>query len=261
MRLVDVVRDAHLVTEHEGDLDNAGETSSHKGVAKGGVGHGASHQCLRVGRHGPASKKDDEAGNEVPLGSTFPVSAEPDASQAGAPPYYPHGGVLPVVLHPGGTPSVLSEGVDAAPGSDDDAVEELRGAARPLDPSLADQQSDGQQDAIGDEGAAHDEVGRTLAQVVALTEALGGDSSKYHLRPANDGEGLAVDAVDSANDGSYALVDAPLEVQPEVDAEKELDYQLKVEPVGELGVDVVGHESPAAVHVAEGEADEGDDGG
>lgn len=259
MRLVAVLRYAHLVMEHKRDLDDAGEPGTHQSVAESLVGHGTDHQLLGVGRHGPAGNSNDEARNEVPLGVAVPVAAEPDTSQAGAPPDYSHGGVLPVVLHPGGAPPVLGEGVDAAPCGDDDAVEELLRAAHPPHPELTDQHGDGHEDAVGNEGTAHDEVGRALAQVVALTEAQGGYASKQHLCPADDREGLAVDTMDGADDRPYALVDAPFQVQPEVDAEDELDKQLEVEIFGKLGVDVVVAELPTAVLVAKYEADEGED--
>lgn len=104
-------------------------------------------------------------------------------------------------------------------------------------------------------------MGQTLAQVVTLAEAQGGDAAKQHLGPGDDGEGLAVYAVYDADDGPHALVDSPVEVQAEVDADNDLGEHLEVDPVAEVGMDVGGEELAAAVHVAQGVSEEGEDGG
>ena len=129
-------------------------------------------------RHRPAGNQQDKARDEVALRRAVPVPAQPDTRQTSRPPDHAHGGVLPIVAHPGRAPPVLGEGVDAAPGGDDGAVKELLAAAGAAEPDLADEQDDGQEDAVGDEGAAHDEVGQALAEVVALAEAERGDAAE-----------------------------------------------------------------------------------
>lgn len=258
---ISILGNAHLVTEHKANLDDTGHTCSHEGVSKSLVGHGTDHQFLRVGGHGPAGNEDDKARNKVALRRAVPPTAEPNAGQAGAPPNNAHGGVLPVVLDPGGAPSVLGEGVDAAPGGNDDAVEELLGATGATQPQLADQQGQGHEDTVGDESAAHDEVGQALAEVVALAETLGGDATEQQLDPGDDGENLAADAVYAANPGANTGVETPLKMQLEVNADGDLADHVEKNPIAKVGVDVVGAELAAFVHVAEGVAEEGDDGG
>lgn len=90
---------------------------------------------------------------------------------------------------------MLGEGVDTAPGGNDNAVEEFLGAAGTAQPQLADQQGEGHEDTVGDKSASHYEMGQALAQVVSLTEALRGNAAKEQLDPDNDGEGLPADAV------------------------------------------------------------------
>lgn len=107
---------------------------------------------------------------------------------------------------------MLGEGVDAAPSSNDDAVEEFLGAAGAAQPQLTDQKGQGHENAVCDEGATHDEVCETLAQMVALTETLGSDATKQQLDPDNHGESLATDTVYEANPRADASVDAFLEM-------------------------------------------------
>src|SRR5262249_40179560 len=154
---------------------------------------------LRMGRHGPTGHHDDEARDEVALGGPVPVLAQPYASQPCTPPDDAHSRVLPVVLDPGRTPAVLSEGVNASPGGDDAAVEELLRPACPAQPQLAHEEHESQQNAVGDEGAAHDEMSQTLADVVALAEAQRRDAAKEHLRPGQHRKRLAADAVQDAD--------------------------------------------------------------
>lgn len=166
VNVIAIFCDANLVVQHKGHLNDARYTDGHESVAESLVGHGTDHQLLRVGRHGPAREENDEAWDKVTLGRSIAGTAQPNTSQAGAPPDYTHGGVLPVVLDPGGTPAMLGEGIDAAPGGDDDRVEKLLRAASPFDPELTNKHEDGQQNAIGDEGTTHDEVSQTLAEML-----------------------------------------------------------------------------------------------
>lgn len=159
------------------------------------MGHGANHQLLRVRRHTPASNEDNKAWDEVALRPAVSVPAEPHTNQTSTPPDDTHGRVLPVVSDPGRAPAMLREGVDTTPSRDDGTVEEFLTAARTAEPDLANEQKNGEQHAIGDEGTAHDKVRQALAKMVALAEAQSRDATKDHLYPCIDGERLAVDAV------------------------------------------------------------------
>ena len=211
-----------FVLEDKGDFNDTSHTNSHQRLAKHGVRHGADHELLRMRRHGPAGDEDDKGGNKVALGVSVAVAAEPDTGQASAPPDDSHGGVLPVVLDPGGAPAVLGEGVDAAPDGNNGAVEELLRATGAADPNLSCEKNNGEENTVGDEGAAHDEVGSALAQVIALAEAERRDATKYHLDPGEQRHGLANDGVEWANQKTDAAVDAALPVALEVQTEHNL---------------------------------------
>ena len=256
--LAAVLRETRLVLQDKRHLDDARQAGRHEGVAEHLVGHGADHQLLRMGGHRPAGDEDDKTGDKVALRRAVPVLTEPHADQAGAPPDDAHGGVLPVVPNPGSTPAVLSEGVDATPGGDDGAVEELLAAAGSAEPQLADQQENGQEHAVGDESAAHNEMRQALPQMVPLAEAQCGDAAKDHLHPCVYREGLAVDAVQDSEDGSDATVDALLEVQLQVDTQYDLRDHEKEEGSGGLCVDVLRVELPALMEVAESVTEEGE---
>ncbi len=258
--LITSLADADLVAYDESDFNDASDTSGHESVAKHGVRRGADHQLLGVGRHTPAGHHDDETRDEIALGRAVSVLAEPDTRQAGAPPDDTHGGVLPVVLDPRSAPSVLRKGVDTSPGSDDNAVEELLAPAGSLQPHLADDQQDREEDAVRDEGAAHDEMGRALADVFALAEAERRDATEQHLRPREHGEDLSVNAVEEADGRTDLAVEALLQVQPEIDAQHDLGKHDEEERGPELGVDVGVDEFAAAVHVAEDISEDGDGG-
>ena len=125
--------------------------------------HGAELELLRVGTHGPACHENDNARDEIAFRAAVAFAAEPDAEEASTPPDDAHARVLQIVFHPGTAPAVLGEGVDAAPSGDDEGVEELLTTAGAPKPELADEQEDGKDDAVADEGAAHDEMRKALA--------------------------------------------------------------------------------------------------
>ena len=127
--ILSIAGDGVCISQDEADFDDASDTSSHQGVAKDTVHHGAQVQLLRVATHGPASDSDDDSGNQVALGTATAVAAQPHAQKTSAPPDDTHTGMLQVIAYPGPSPSVLSEGVDAAPRSNDHAVVELLRAA------------------------------------------------------------------------------------------------------------------------------------
>jgi hypothetical protein len=258
-RLAVRLAQVRLVAQQEADLDAPRQPGGHERVPERLVRHGRDHECLRVRAHGPPGQQDGQRGNQVPAGPPAPVAAEPHAEQARAPPHDAHGRVLQVVVHPGAAPAVLGEGVDAAPGGDDDAVEELLAAARAREPALAREHGDDQNQAVADEGGAHDEVREALAQVVAAAEALRSDAAEQHLRPGRDGEQLADGAVQAQGEPADAAVDAALPVELEVDAEEDLGCEQRVEDWGEGAVGV-GRELAALVRVAEEVAEDGEAG-
>lgn len=207
-----------LVFENKGNLNDSSDTGRHQGLAKHAVRHGADGKLLRVGRHCPASHKDNKPGDEVSLGVAVTVPAEPHTSQSGAPPNYSHGSVLPVVSDPSTAPAMLSEGVDATPSSNDSAVKELLRSSAPLQPNLTNKQNDSQHDSVANESAAHDEMCQALSEVVALAEAQGRDATEYDLRPRNDWHGLADDGVAGSDQLSDSAVKALLPVTLEIKA-------------------------------------------
>lgn len=155
---------------------------------------------------------------------------------------------------------MLGKGVDAAPGGDDNAVVELLRAVGVPKPHLADKQEERKNDAVGDKGGTHDEVGGALSEVVTLTEAQAGDATKDDLDPRDDRHGFANDAVDGANDASDAGVDTLLEMELEVGPDADLGCQEEHEDVGKLCMDVVMKELAAAVGMAKKVRDDGNRG-
>jgi hypothetical protein len=126
------------ILEHEGNLDDARGACCHQSVSKDRVNHGRDGEMLRVCRHCPAGHEDDHGWDQVPLRPSVSCAAEPDSHQSRSPPDDAHGCVLQVVASPRLTPSVFGEGVDAAPHSDDERVEEFLASSRPFEPELSD---------------------------------------------------------------------------------------------------------------------------
>ena len=211
-----VFRKRLLVFEDEGDLDNSSDAHSHQGIPKHGVSRCADHEFLWVSRHAPSSDEDHEARDEVSLWVAVTVATEPNASKAGAPPDDAHGRVLPVILDPSSAPTMLSEGIDTAPSRDHGAVVKLLRAVGPAEPNLADQQDDGEDDAVSYESASHDEVGGALSDVVTLTEPKRCDAAKEELGPGEHRHKLADDRVAWSDQLSNLAVDALLPVALEV---------------------------------------------
>ena len=250
-----ILRGGLLVLQHKGNFNDARQAGRHQCLAKGAMRHGADHELLRVSRHGPTSHEDDKAGDEVALRVSIAVPAKPHASQTGAPPDDAHGGVLPVVLDPGRAPVVLSKGVDAAPGGNDGTVEELLGTPAALHPHLTDDKDDGQENTIGDESAAHDEVRGTLADVLALAEAESGDAAKDHLRPRQHGHRLSDYGVARPDEFPDPAIHALFPVTLEVETQDDLADQEDLQDVGKARVNVATDELAAAMRMAEEEAE------
>lgn len=154
-------------------------------------------------------------------------------------------------MHPRSAPPVLSEGVDAAPSRNHERIEELLAAAGPLQPHLSHEQQDDKDDSIGDEGAAHDEMGKTLAGVISPAESKCGDASKEELHPGYNRQCLSHHSVSNDNHPANLAVYALLEMELQVDAHDDLCDQHEHDDRDELGVDVVFGELPALVFMAQ----------
>jgi hypothetical protein len=162
--------------------------------------------------------------------------------------------MLPVVLNPRGAPAVLGEGVDASPSGNDCAVDEFLGPTAASNPHLTHEKDDGQENAVCDKGTAHDEVGSTLANVVALAESKRGNATEQHLRPRQNRHGLSDDRVERPDQFPNLAVEPLLPVQLEVQAEDNLGGERDLQNVREDGVYVTAHKLASAVGVAEEEA-------
>ena len=222
IRLPSILRNTHLIPEHKGNLDNPRQPRRHQGISKRRVHRGTCVQLLRMRRHTPASNKEHKPRNKVALRVAVPIAAKPDARKTGAPPNDTHSGMLPVVLNPISSPSMLCERVDAAPSSNDAAIIKLLRPPSASDPKLPHNKEDGQQDTVGDECAAHDKVRKTLTQMIALAEPQCRDAAEDHLHPRNDGESLPENAVGGSHKAADTAVDALFKVQLKVDADGDL---------------------------------------
>lgn len=247
------------ISEHEGDLDDAGGAGGHQGIAEDGVDHGAQREVLGMRTHGPAGQEDDDTRNQVAFRSSAPRPAQPDAHQAGAPPNDAHAGVLDVVPAPRLAPSVLRKRIDHPPRRDQERIVELLTPAGPPQPDLAHQQDHRHHNPISDKRRAHDKVRQTLAQVIRAAVAHGRDATKEHLHPRHHRHHLAHRAVHSHHVFSNPEIPAPAQMQFEIDADDDLDDQHQHERRRERGVDVR-RELPAPVPVAEEPGHDGDDG-
>jgi hypothetical protein len=213
---------------------------------------------LRMRRHSPASHENDDTWDEVPFRLSVPLPAEPHAHQPRSPPYDAHRCVLEVVVRPWSSPAMLGEGIDATPRGNDERVEELLAPSSPPQPHLPDQEQNQENDAVCNEGAAHDEMRQALSGVVSSAEAERGDASEEELHPCHHRQCLAHYAVCLHYDLPYLSVDALLKVQLQVDAHGDLGDQHEHDVWDELGVDVLG-ELPALVLVAKEVADDCED--
>jgi len=207
---------------------------------------------LRVRRHGPSSHEHNNARNQVPLRSSVSCATQPDTNQPGSPPDYAHGRVLQVVAAPFVAPSMLRKSVDTAPRCDYERVEELLASSRALEPGLSNQKKDDQDDAVCDEGAAHDEVGKALSGVVAFrpAEPKCCNATKDELDPGHDRQGLSADSVCLDHDLAYLSLYAFLKVEFQIDAHGDLGDEHEHDVRNELSVYVRG-ELAAFVLVAE----------
>jgi hypothetical protein len=238
------------IFQDERDLDNTSRSCRHQRIPKNGVDHGRDREMLRMRGHGPAGHEDHNTRNEVPLRPSVSCAAQPNADQTSCPPYDTHGGVLQVVVAPFLSPAVLGEGVDAAPSSDHERVEEFLAPSGTPQPNLSNQEQDDKHDSVGDKGAAHDEMSQTLSGVVGPAESKRCDAAKDKLHPGNNRHCLANKSVCPDYDPPYLCVDALLEVELQIDAHGDLRNQHEHDVGHELSVEVVG-KLPALVLMAE----------
>lgn len=161
-------------------------------------------------------------------------------------------------MNPSGTPAVLSESIDTAPSSDNQRIEELLTATRLAQPELANEKENSQANTIPDECTTHNEMSQTLAEVIATTEAQRGNTTKEHLRPADNGHDLANDTVCQHEDPTDTTLSCFLEVQLKISAQYDLHDQHEHQPVCERGVEVF-VELAALVCVAEEVSQNSDD--
>lgn len=259
MRVRAVGTQGGLVPQDERDLDDSGRASRHQRVAEDGVDHGADHQVLRVRGHGITGQEDDDSGHQVTLRAPVPVAAQPDTQETRAPPDNAHGGVLQVIVDPRASPSVFGKGVDAPPGRDDQGVEEFLTPTRATQPVLADEEENGEEDSVRDEGTAHDEVGQALSHVVILAETQRRDPPKHHLDPSDQRHRLPEYPVCNDKHAADASVDAFRDVQFEVEAEDDLHDHHEHQDVRERVMGVLA-ELAAFMGVTEEIGDDGDTG-
>lgn len=165
-----VLRETHAISEHKGDFDDPCDPDSHQGITEDRMRLSADWVVLGVGTHGPPCHQQHKTRDEIALRTAVTVLAEPDTRQAGTPPDDAHRGVLPVVLNPVGAPSMLGEGVDAAPCGNDDAIKKFLRPAGAPEPQLPNEQHQGQNDPVRDERTTHDEMRQAPSDVVALAE-------------------------------------------------------------------------------------------
>lgn len=123
---------------------------------------------------------------------------------------------------------------------------------------MSNEQNKRQNDAVGDESAAHDEMRRALAQVIALAETQRGDAAKDHLDPGKQRHGLANDGVAGADELADSTVEPALPVPLEIETKDNLANQEELENIGKDFVNVSADELASAVRVAEEEAEEGE---
>lgn len=218
----------------------------------------AEHKRLRVATHGIAGQHDDESGNQIALWPPIPLSAQPHAQKTSAPPDNAHGRVLQVIFNPCSSPAMLRESVYTTPNRNDQRVEKFLAPAGPAQPILTDDENDGKQDAVGDEGTSHDKVGEALSEVVPAAEAHSSDTAKQHLGPANHGHHFADQPVRENEKPTNLPMDSFGQMQLEIRAQHDLHHKHEHEGVCKRGMDVLGKPT-ALVGVAKEERKHGDD--
>ena len=245
------------VPQHEAYLHDPRRSSCHQRVPKHCMHHRAQWQILWMRTHRPASHDNHDGREQIPSGSSIPLSRKPYPHQSRTPPHDPHARMLQIVLDPRSTPPVLGERVYASPRGDEQAVKELLAPPCPPQPRLPNQQQNRQDNPIPNERTPHDKVRQALSQMIPSTEPKRRDAAKQHLHPAQHGHELTHDAMHVHHEVSNPRVDTLFEVQFQVNAHDDLRGEHHHEGDGEGAVDVGGELAPF-VRVAEEVAEDGE---
>lgn len=190
--------------------------------------------------HSISSKKDNQAGNDIPLRLPILSTGQPDTNHSAGPPNDTHGGMLNIIMGPFLSPAVLGKGIDATPGRNNRAVPKLLALIRPPQEALADKQHETHDHAVSYKGAPHDEVGQTLAEMVSVTESERRNTAKAHLHPRGNRHGFSDEAVRKNKIFPDTPVETTFQVKLEIDSEYDLNAEEKHHKGGELGVDIWG---------------------
>lgn len=214
-RLVPVALLVHTapIPQHKRYLDDPRRPRRHQRIPKHRMHVRAQHQALRMRAHGPPGNQNHHGRDQIPLGPPVPLPTQPDTQQARTPPHDAHAGMLQIILDPRPAPAMFREGVDAAPRGDEQAVEEFLRSPRAFEPRLADEQEDGERDAVADEGGPHDEMREALTRVVGAAESQGRDPAEEHLHPADHGHDFPKHAVRHHGVSPHAGVDSGFPMQ------------------------------------------------
>jgi hypothetical protein len=128
--------------------------------------------------HRPSGQDNGQSWNHIPLGLSVSLAAQPNTKETSTPPNDTHASMLKIILDPRLSPAMFGKGVDASPSRNDDGVEEFHGTANSAKPELSGKKDNRVDDTVRDEGRSHDEVRRTLSQVVVMAKTEGGNTSK-----------------------------------------------------------------------------------
>ena len=128
---------------------------------------------------------------------------------------------------------MLGKRIDASKGRNNQRVEEFLTSTGPPQPELSDQQQDREDDSVTDESASHDEMGQTLASVIAPAESERGDSTEQHLYPTSHRHHFPHDTVSFQYNWPNASMDSLFQVKLEVDSERNLKHQHQHQGAGE----------------------------
>ena len=141
--------------------------------------------------------------------------------------------MLNIIRDPIPTPPMLRKGIDTSPCRNHRRVEELLRSSCSSQPFLPDQQHENHDNAVPDEGTAHDEVCETLPEMVVTAESERGNAAKEHLYPGGHWHDLAQDRVSEPDRFSNTAVDAFLPMQLQVTSHNNLSHEAEHKPVCE----------------------------
>jgi hypothetical protein len=141
--------------------------------------------------------------------------------------------MLKVIMHPSGTPTVLRESVDTPPSGNNQRIKELLTATRLPQPELTNKQEDSQANTVPNESTTHNEMSQTLTEMITPTEAQRGNTTKEHLRPADNRHDLANNTMCQHEDPPNPTLSRFLKVQLQISAQNDLHDQHEHQPIGE----------------------------